>query len=130
MATKRETVLEKFRTFFKGLDLSDKNIIWILLTALRSCDMDGTYRMKQLTTCRLRAAIFGSELGNRDHISGCGAETRREELTAEEIVEAEKLLSETPYHFKHHLLDAIGYLKEMNCESIPDLIALYKKVRS
>ena len=129
MATKRKTALEKFRTFFKKLDLYDRNIIWILLTALRSCDMDNTYRVKQLTTCRLRTAIFGPVLGNTGSINGCGAETRREELTAEEIVEAEKLLSETPYHFKNHLLDAIGYLKEMNCEHIPDLIALYEKFR-
>ena len=130
MVTKRKTVLEKFRTFFKGLNLYDRSIIWFLLTALRSCDMDDTDRVKYLTTCRLRTAIFGPELGDRDYLSGCGAMTRREELTAEEIVEAEKLLSETPYHFKHHLLDAIGYLKEMNCEHIPDLIALYEKFRS
>ena len=130
MATKRKTVLEKFRTFFKGLNPDDRNIIWILLTALRSCDRDDTHRIKLLTTCRLRTAIFGSGLSDKGYISGCGAEIRRENLTAEEIVEAEKLLSKTPYHFKHHLLDAIGYLKEMNCESIPDLIALYEKFRS
>ena len=130
MATKRETVLEKFRTFFKGLNLYDRNVIWILLTALRSCDMDNTDRIKQLTTCRLRIAIFGPELSNRDHISGCGAETRREKLTAEEIVEAEKLLNETPYHFKHHLLNAIECLEEMNCEHISDLIVFKKKFRS
>ena len=129
MVTKRKTVLEKFRTFFKRLNPGERNIIWILLTALRSCDMDDTDRIKQLTTCRLRAAIFGLELGNTDSIHGCGAETRIEKLTAEEIVEAEKLLSETPYHFRHHLLDAIEHLKGMNCESIPDLIALCEKFR-
>ena len=100
MATKRKTVVEKFRTFFKGLNPDERNIIWILLTALRSCDRDGTQRIKELTTCRLRTAIFGSELDNRNYISGCGAMTRRKNLTAEEIVEAEKLLSRTPYHFK------------------------------
>ena len=130
MATKRKTALEKFRTFFKGLNPYDRNIMWILLTALRSCDMDDTDRVKQLTTCRLRTAIFGSELSDTDSIHGCGAETRIENLTAKEIVEAEKLLSETPYHFKHHLLDAIECLEEMNCEHISDLIALKKKVRS
>ena len=130
MVTKRKTVLEKFRTFFKKLNPGERNIIWILLTALRSCDMDNTDRIKQLTTCRLRAAIFGLELGNTNYLNGCGAETQIEELTAEEIVEAEKLLSETPYHFKHHLLDAIECLEEMNCEHISDLIIFKKKVRS
>ena len=130
MATKRKTVLEKFRTFFKGLSLYDRSSIWILLTALRSCDRDNTHRIKLLTTCRLRTAIFGSVLGDKDYISGCGAETRRKELTAEEIVEAEKLLNETPYHFKHHLLNAIECLEEMNCEHISDLIVFKKKFRS
>ena len=130
MATKRETVLEKFRAFFKGLNLHDRNALWFLLTALRSCDMDDTDRVKQLTTCRLRTAIFGPELSDANSIHNCGAETRIENLTAKEIVEAEELLSETPYHFQHHLLDAIEYLEAMNCEHIPDLIALKKKVRS
>ena len=129
MTMKRKTALEKFRTFFKELNLYDRNVIWILSTALRSCDMDDTDRVKQLTTCRLRTAIFGSELSDTDSIHGCGAETRIENLTAEEIVEAEELLSETPYHFQHHLLDAIEYLKEMDCEHIPDLIALCEKFR-
>ena len=95
-----------------------EHCIWILFTALRSCDYhskdedseipnNNRYKelLKHYTTARLRHIMFGESL--------LCAETNPNPLDADAREERDELLKDAPSHFRHHWYDAIHIIREV-----------------
>lgn len=103
--------------------------LWHIITALRSCDSmpvssaasarENRSRLKHLTTARLRAVVYGSNL------KACIADKNSTPLTEYEIEEARELLQAAPCHFREHFIDAVRGLELLGyeCSDLTELIS-------
>lgn len=101
--------LEKFREYWKTLNDEERMHMWDLLAFIRGPDWpirddSMVAKLKNLTTCRVRALLMGEELSTEleKFIT-----PKLEPNTDEELDEMTELMKTAPQHFIEHYLAAI-----------------------
>ena len=128
---KRINPIIKFRQYWKSLTVTERQLMWLILTALRGLDegeystLENKLELKHQTTARIRGELVGKSLaGKTKESTGCfiEAEIRRPEFNVK------KDFNHCPHHFKLHVRQAIDALIELRGkEKIPDLMKFKKE---